>query len=177
MRSGCFKSYTIDRDGNEQVQGFHLPRELIGLEAVSRGEHGAHVVALTDSATCWLEYTELLRISSCSASLQQQLFRLFSGQLAAQHWRTGDFPATERLATFLVNISARLKEHGEDARVFELVMARSDIANYLGLATETVSRSFGRMAAAELIAVRRKKVTILDLEGLTAAAGSANEIA
>lgn len=176
VRRGCFKSYTIDRDGGEQVQGFHFPGELIGLEAVSRGTHGANVVALTASATCRLEYSELLRISSCSAGLQEQLFRLFSSRLASQHWRTADFPATERLATFLLDVATRLAQRGHDGDAFELVMARSDIANYLGLATETVSRGFGRLASQGIIDVRRKRVCIKDRAALEAAAGSAAEI-
>ena len=177
VRAGCFKSYTIDRDGNEQVQGFHLPGELIGLEGVSRGDYAASVQALSEAATCRLEYRKLLSISSCSAGLQEQLLRLFASRLAAQHWRTADFSATERLATFLLDIAARLEQRGHPADAFELVMARSDIGNFLGLATETVSRGFGRLASNGIIAVKRKHVRIVDRDALVAAAGSAREIA
>ena len=176
VRAGCFKSYTIDRDGGEQVQGFHFRGELIGLEAVSRGSYGVNVQALTESATCRLEYSELLNISSCSTGLQSQLFRLFSSRLAAQHWRTADFSATERLATFLLDVSARLEQRGHPADQFELVMARSDIGNFLGLATETVSRGFGRLASNGIVDVSRKRVSIVDRAALLVAAGSANEL-
>ncbi|MEM1263854.1 MAG: helix-turn-helix domain-containing protein [Pseudomonadota bacterium] len=175
VRRGLFKSYTTDREGREQIQGFYLPGELIGLEGVSRGHYGANVQALSDAAICRLDYDALLKISACSTGLQQQLFRLFSSRLASQHWRTGDFAAIERLAVFLLDVSERFEQRGENGTAFELPMARSDIANFLGLATETVSRAFGRLASNNIISVRRKQVRIVDREALLAAAGAAGE--
>lgn len=166
VREGCFKSYISDRDGREQVQGFHFPGELFGFEGISRGHYGAHVIALEQGGVCSLKYSELLRISSCSSSLQQQLFRLFSSRLATQHWRGGDYTASERLSAFLLDVSGRMELRGKDPRSFELLMSRRDIANYLGLATETVSRVFSRFNKQSLISVRRKHVQLLDMDRL-----------
>lgn len=166
VRSGYFKSYLIDREGNEQVQGFHFPGELIGLDAIQGQVHRANVKALSDAALCHLDYAKLTSLSSCSNALQQQLFRLFSGKLSDQHWRAVDFTAEERISAFILDISERLERRGFDGTVFELKMARSDIGNYLALATETVSRIFSRLKSARLIDVQRKRVTLLDVDGL-----------
>lgn len=177
VRDGCFKSFVLDRDGREQVLGFHFSGELIGLDAIASGEHLANVVALGPSALCQLEYDELSEISSCSSGLQQQLFRLFSGRLADQHWRTGDFTAAERLAVFLLDISARLQRRGGDGAAFELLMSRSDIGNYLGLATETVSRVFSRFRRSGYITVHRKQVTLADKRALQVLASGVTDAA
>ncbi|MEL6868261.1 MAG: helix-turn-helix domain-containing protein [Pseudomonadota bacterium] len=166
VRSGCFKSYTLDRDGNEQVQGFHFPGEIIGMDAINSHKHRANVQALSDASLCEFDYQSLLELSACSSGLQQQLFRLFSGKLAGQHWRTMDFTASERLAAFFLDISERLNQRGMDGHDFELAMSRSDIGNYLSLATETVSRVVTKFKVARLLQVDRKRVKVLDVEGL-----------
>lgn len=166
VRQGCFKSFVTDRDGREQVQGFHFAGELIGLDAVQDRRFRANVVALGGASLCELDYDRLLELSACSNSLQSQLFRLFSGRLASQQWRGGDFTADERIAAFLLDISARMQLRGACGDELELLMSRSDIANYLGLATETVSRCLTRLSTGALIAVRRKRVTILNREML-----------
>lgn len=168
VRSGCFKSSVLDREGREQVQGFHFTGELIGLEGISTGRYAATVSSLTDAALCRFPYEQLLSISATSDSggLQKQLFHLFSDRLANQNWRTADFSASERVVLFLLDISERQREREQDAHSFELPMSRSDIGNYLGLATETVSRIFTRLRADGLIDVRRKRVMLLDAQSL-----------
>ncbi len=170
VRRGCFKSFVYDREGNEQVQGFHFSGELIGLEAVSRNTYVANVVALEPGSVCHLRYGELLEISSCSNALQKQLFRLFSSRIAATNWRTGDFSADECVAAFLLDMSVRLKARNCDATDLILQMSRRDIGSYLGFAVETVSRTFSRLRDRGLITVRRKRVVINDLKGLRAVA-------
>lgn len=167
VREGCFKSYVTDREGREQVLGFHLPGELVGLDAVQSKRHRADVVALGAASMCLLEYQELLNLSSCSTQLQQQLFRLFSGRLADQNWRGTDLTAEERIAGFVIDVANRLAERGLPGDEFELQMSRSDIGNYLGLATETVSRVFRRLHDQGLVDVRRKRVKIGDRDALT----------
>ncbi|MEO0364382.1 MAG: helix-turn-helix domain-containing protein [Pseudomonadota bacterium] len=162
VRRGCFKSYRIDREGREQVRRFHFPGELIGLDAVSGGVYQDNTVALQDGATCEIDYQQLLNLSQCAKGLQQQLFRLFSGQLAETQLHAGEFSAEERIAAFVCNISERLSARGYDSDKFELSMSRNDIGNHLGLATETVSRVFSRLRSAGVLNVRRKHITILD---------------
>ena len=166
VRAGCFKSCVTDREGREQVLGFHLPGELIGLDAVQSKRHRADVVALGGAAMCMLDYHELLSLSACSAQLQQQLFRLFSGRLADMNWRGTDLTAEERIAGFVLDVASRLAERGERDDEFELQMSRSDIGNYLGLATETVSRVFRRLHDQGLVDVRRKRVKLADRAAL-----------
>lgn len=166
VREGCFKSFVTDREGREQVLGFHLPGELIGLDAVQSKRHRSDVVALGSSAMCLLEYNELLSLSSCSRQLQQQLFRLFSGRLADQNWRGTDLTAEERIAGFVLDVANRLAQRGLPDEEFELQMSRSDIGNYLGLATETVSRVFRRLHDQGLVDVRRKRVKLGDRAAL-----------
>lgn len=160
VRAGCFKSAITDREGREQVLGFHLPGELIGLDAVQSKRHRADVVALGGAAMCMLDYHELLSLSSCSRQLQQQLFSLFSGRIANTNWRGTDLSAEERIAGFMLDVSHRLVERGESGEEFELQMSRSDIGNYLGLATETVSRVVRRLHEQGLLDVRRKRVRL-----------------
>ncbi|MEL6198842.1 MAG: helix-turn-helix domain-containing protein [Pseudomonadota bacterium] len=160
VRAGCFKSAITDREGREQVLGFHLPGELIGLDAVQSKRHRADVVALGGAAMCMLDYNELLSLSACSRKLQQQLFSLFSGRLADTNWRGTDLSAEERIAGFMLDVSQRLVERGESGEEFELQMSRSDIGNYLGLATETVSRVVRRLHEQGLLDVRRKRVRL-----------------
>lgn len=160
VRAGCFKSAITDREGREQVLGFHLPGELIGLDAVQSKRHRADVVALGGAAMCMLDYHELLSLSSCSRQLQQQLFSLFSGRIANTNWRGTDLSAEERIAGFMLDVSQRLVERGESGEEFELQMSRSDIGNYLGLATETVSRVVRRLHEQGLLDVRRKRVRL-----------------
>ena len=166
VRSGTFKSYIVDRDGREQVQGFHFAGELIGMEGISRGDYAANVVALEPGSVCTLRYSELLDVSACSHTLQRQLFNLFSRRIADEHWRSADVSASEQIAAFLLDISARLERRGQNPRSFDLTMSRRDIANYLGLATETVSRIFSRFRDDGLISVRRKHIELLMPERL-----------
>ena len=170
VRRGCFKSYSIDREGREQVVRFHFPGELIGLEAVSARRHGVNVVALGEGAVCHFDYSELLSLAACAQALQHQLFRLFSDRLAERAIRQGEATADERMAAFLLDISERLAARGWDGTRFELSMSRGDIGNYLGLATETVSRVLTRLRSLNIIDVRRKHVHIRERATLEALA-------
>ncbi|MEO1204429.1 MAG: cyclic nucleotide-binding domain-containing protein, partial [Pseudomonadota bacterium] len=93
VRSGCFKSYVIDRDGREHVKGFHLPGELMGLEGVSTGHYVTDVVALSDGSVCDLRYDSLLDISADEPCLQQQLLNLFARSIVGSTRSSGDFTA------------------------------------------------------------------------------------
>lgn len=173
VRSGCFKSYAIDEDGTERVLGFHLPGELLGLDAIYPRKHISNVVALDTSGICSLAYEEITELSSGIPDLQSQLFRTMSQRIGDLNTFAGDFTADERMAAFLLTLSARFEARGYSAQSFNLAMSRSDIANYLRLATETVSRVLARFQKKGLIRVKRKLVEISDHKGLHAVAGSA----
>jgi CRP/FNR family transcriptional regulator len=174
VRSGSIKTYTLTNDGQEQITGFHLPGELLGLDAISEGSHPCAAKALETTSVCEIPFDQLETLASRIPSLQHQLFRLMSRELQAdEHFMMllGKKASDERLASFLLGLSVRFRQRGYSPTEFNLSMSRNDIANYLGLAVETVSRLFSRFQGAGLIRVQRKLVVIEDLDGLRDVAG------
>lgn len=170
VRSGAFKSYVVDEEGREQVLGFHLPGELIGLDAIHPGKHRCEAVALDTSSVCVLPFDSLAELAQTVPSLQSTMFRLMSREISEKSELAADTRAEERIASFLMALSRRYKLRGYSATEFQLVMHRRDIANYLRLATETVSRVFKRFQEQDLIAVDRRQIKLLDRQRLEALA-------
>lgn len=171
VKTGSVKTYTQCADGSEQVVGFHLPGEILGLDAIQTLKHGCSARVLETSAICELPFERLQELSGNIPSLQHQMFRLLSkeiGQDTEMLALLGKSTAEERLASFLVSLSNRFKRRGFSASDFFLSMSRQEIGSYLGLALETVSRLFTRFQDEGLLKVERKHVQILDLEGLQA---------
>lgn len=166
VRSGYLKTYVVDDTGREQVLGFHLPGELVGLDAIYPAKHQCNAAALDTATVCKLPYDQLSDLAGHIPSLQKQMFRLLSKDIHTGHVMSGDFTAEERLASFLLGMSARLKQRGYSSSHFLLAMPRRDIANYLRLATETVSRVFKRFQDDQLIAVERRDIRLLDIPRL-----------
>ena len=170
VRSGCFKSYMINEEGAEQILDFHLPGEVIGLDAIHSGTHLSSCVALDTSAVCALQFDSLSSLARQMPSLQTELFEIMSHRIADLEITCGDRSADQRFAMFLESLSRRYSRRGYSAREFTLVMSRRDIANYLHLATETVSRILSRMKKDGVLEVRRKSIRILDAAVLHAIA-------
>lgn len=171
VKTGSVKTYTPSEDGGEQVLGFHLPGEVIGLDAIERESHNCSAKVLETSAICEIPFGRLEELSSSIPSLQHQMYRLLSkeiGQDTEMLMLLGKKNAEERLATFLMSLSNRLKKRGLSPTDFYLSMSRHEIGNYLGLAVETVSRLFTRFQDEGLLAVERKHVQLLNLERLEA---------
>lgn len=166
VRGGSFKTYLVDPTGREQVLGFNLPGELIGLDAIWPEKHQCNAVALNTASVCELPYAEMTNLSSQVPGLQHSMLRLLSKELALSHSLAGDFTAEERIAGFLMSISSRMMLRGYSETHLTLSMSRRDIANYLRLATETVSRVFARFAQDGLIKVDRREITLRDMEKL-----------
>ena len=169
VRSGTIKTYTPCEDGSEQVIGFHLPGEVVGLDAIEREQHLCSAKVLETASVCELPFERLQELAGEIPSLQKHFFRLLSQELAKDETMLlllGKATAEERLATFLVNISRRFKARGFSDREFNLSMSRHDIGNYLGLAVETVSRMFSRFQDEGVISVHRKNIVINDPERL-----------
>jgi CRP/FNR family transcriptional regulator len=166
VRSGFFKSSVVLEDGRDQVTGFHMAGEILGLEGIGTGSHGADVIALEDSEVCLIPYARLEE-----PGLQRQLQKVMSRELVRDHgvmMLLGTMRAEERLAAFLLNLSQRFVARGFSANEFHLRMTRDEIGSYLGLSLETVSRLFSRFQDAALITVQQKHVRILDIPGLKA---------
>jgi len=166
VRGGFFKSYLVEPNGREQVLGFHLPGELIGLDAIWPERHQCNAVALNTASVCELPYAQLTDLSRQVPGLQHSMLRLLSKELALSHSLAGDFSAEERIAGFLMSISSRMKVRGYSETHLTLSMSRRDVANYLRLATETVSRVFSRFEQDGLVTVDRREVTLRDMEKL-----------
>jgi CRP/FNR family transcriptional regulator len=166
VRTGCFKSYVIDHEGQEQVLGFHLPGEIIGLDAIHSCKHTANVVALDTSAVCGLTFDTVTNMARHMPELQNELFRVMSQRISELETIAGDLSADERIAMFLLSLSDRFSRRGYSDKEFILAMSRRDIASYLRLATETVSRVLARFQKAGVVKVDRKQVQILDIDEL-----------
>lgn len=171
VKTGSVKTYAPVQDGGEQVLGFHLPGEIIGLDAIQKGEHGCSARVLETTAVCEIPFEQLEELSSSIASLQHQMYKLLSkeiGQDTEMLLLLGKRNAEERLAAFLLSLSERFDRRGFSPRDFYLSMSRHEIGNYLGLAVETVSRLFTRFQDEGLLQVERKHIQLKDLDGLRA---------
>ena len=173
VRSGSLKTSLSLRDGDTQLLGFHYPGEIIGLDGVATERHQCSAQALERSNVCEIPYPLLSEIASQLPSLQQQLLRIMSREFGRSQQHPvimGRKQAQARLAIFLRSLSHRFDALGQDGSVLQLSMSRQDLANYLGLVIETVSRRFTRMDAQGIIQVDRKTVRILDHAALDAIA-------
>jgi len=174
VRSGAIKTYTVTEQGEEQVTGFYLPGELIGLDAIFNKQYSNSALALESSSVCEVVYQQLEILNSNQPSLQQLMFRLMSREIQAEQQMLSVLTkksAEARLANLLVNISNRLQLLHRSESHFQLPMTRADIGNFLGMATETVSRVFARLSKIGLIIVCQRELNILDLKGLVNIAG------
>jgi CRP/FNR family transcriptional regulator len=171
IRSGCFKTTTIDNEGREQVTGFNMPGELLGMDGIGSGKYHANALALEDSEVCVLPFSLVESLGREVPALQRHLFSVLSREIVRDHgvmMLLGSMRAEERLATFLLNLSKRFDRRGYSPTEFHLRMTREEIGNYLGLKLETVSRLFSKFQADGLIEVEQKHVRIVDVDGLAA---------
>lgn len=168
VRDGALKTYSIDADGREHVLGFHLPGELLGLDAIYPRYNRCSAMTLAASSVCVLPFAQLAELAQQVSGLQATILQLMSKDLSVTANLATDHTAEERLAGFLLSLAQRT---GGGAKL-RLVMPRRDIASYLRLATETVSRLLARFQQEGLLEVHRKKVRLLDLDGLRELGGS-----
>jgi CRP/FNR family transcriptional regulator len=162
VRSGTIKTYVTDLEGREQVLGFYLPGEVIGLSAISRSRYPCNAVALERVGLCRFSFPRMATLATKVPELQQELFRLLSEDIGKAGLLAGDFDADERMAAFLVSLSRRYASRGFSATRLHLPMSRTDISNYLRLAPETVSRILRRFRDEALVHVERREVELLD---------------
>jgi len=170
-REGAFKTVAIDSSGASQVIGFHLPGELLGLDALGDGHHACDALALTHANVCEVPLNQLERVAAEVPGLQHQLLRIIGQGISRdQHHieMLGRHNAHERLAIFLHQLAERYRALGRSGEVFILPMSREDIASYLGLVIETVSRTLGKMQEEGVIAVNGREIRILDAARLDA---------
>lgn len=174
IRSGSLKSCTISSDGTEQVTGFHLPGEMVGLNAISSIQYPSFAKALETSLVCSIPFDKLENLAREIPGLQRQLFRVMSAEIREEQelmMLLSKKNADERFAAFIMNLSTRFKRRGLSNKEFQLTMTRGDIGNYLGLAVETVSRLVTRLQKQKLIKIQDRYIEIIDMEALISLAG------
>ncbi|WP_263264301.1 fumarate/nitrate reduction transcriptional regulator Fnr [Pseudomonas sp. RIT-PI-S] len=176
VRSGAVKTFSLSDGGQEQITGFHLPSELVGLSALDSEHYPVSALALETTSVCEIPFERLEDLAAQLPQLRRQLLRVMSREIRDDQQMMlllSKKTADERIATFLVNLSARFRARGYSPNQFRLSMSRNDIGNFLGLAVETVSRVFTRFQQGGLIAAEGKEVQILQPEELCALAGGA----
>lgn len=169
LRLGSMKTLLEDENGQHQITGFFLPGEIIGLDGMIEGTHSSTAIAMEDTEVCVVRLQDIDEISRYVPSLQHQVRRLMSKEIARSHQvllALGSMRSEQRLASFLINMSQRLSALGYSPTDFIMRMGREEIGNYLGLTIETVSRLFSRFAREGLIRVSQREVKILDLAAL-----------
>jgi CRP/FNR family transcriptional regulator len=174
VRSGALKTFSLSDSGDEQITGFHLPSELVGLSGMDSELYPVSAVALETTSVCEIPFERLDELSIQLPQLRRQLMRVMSREIRDDQQMMlllSKKTADERIATFLVNLSARFRARGFSANQFRLSMSRNEIGNYLGLAVETVSRVFTRFQQNSLLEAEGKEVHILDPIELCALAG------
>lgn len=176
IRRGFFKTLVLTEDGREQVTGFHMPGEIIGIDAISNNRHTCFASALEDSEVCEIPFARLEDLSRELPSLQRHLHCVMSREVVhdqSMMMILGNMRADERLAAFLVNLSMRYQARGYASDSYNLAMTRSEIGNFLGMKIETVSRTFSKLHKSGLIRVDKRLVEITDMAALKTLANDA----
>ena len=171
IRSGFFKTDVLLEDGRDQVTGFQMAGELLGLDGISTEHHTCNAIALEDSEICAIPFSRLEGLSREIHALQHQFHKVMSREIVRDHgvmMLLGTMRAEERLAAFLLNLSQRFTARGFSHAEFYLRMTREEIGSYLGLKLETVSRAFSKFQEEGHIAVQQKHIRILNVNGLKA---------
>lgn len=178
VRSGSLKTFNITDCGEEQITGFHLPSEFVGLSAMDTEKYPVSAIALETTSICEIPFDCLDELSVSLPKLRRQLMRIMSREIRDEQQMMlllSKKNAEERIATFLVNLSARFRVRGYSPYQFRLAMSRNEIGNYLGLAVETVSRVFTRFQQNGLLTAEGKEIHLLNLMDLCALAGGTME--
>lgn len=167
IRSGSVKASTLNEQGEEQVTGFYLPGELVGLDGIAANRYTNTVIALETASVCEIPFDQVEDLSLKIPSLQRNVFQLLSREITQDQQLIGLLSksrAEERVATLLLSLSNRHQRRQLSPHQYHLPMSRTDIGNFLGLTIETVSRVFGRLQQQGVIAVNRKEISILNME-------------
>ncbi|MFN3713175.1 MAG: fumarate/nitrate reduction transcriptional regulator Fnr [Alcanivoracaceae bacterium] len=169
VRSGAVKTYVLSEEGEEQVTGFYMPGEIVGMDGISTAHHMSSAKALETASVCEIPFQRLEELSSKIPTLQHHFFSLMSREIQADrelHMLLSKKSAEDRIASLLLSFATRQQRRGLSSQRIRLPMSRYDIANYLGLAVETVSRIFTRFQQQGLLAVEGREIEILDREAL-----------
>jgi len=169
IRVGFLKSAVVSSSGQEQVTGFHMAGEIVGLDGISTGNHACDTAALEDTEVCVIPYSRIDSIAENVPALRNHFHRVMSREIVRDHGVMlilGTMMAEERMGTFLLNLSQRFAARGYSTSEFVLRMTRAEIGSFLGLKLETISRVLSKFAKMGLIEVDQRRIRIVDADGL-----------
>ncbi len=169
IRTGFFKTCVTTEDGRDQVTGFQMAGEIIGLDGIVNEQHTCDAIALEDAEVCVMPFDKIEDISREVNALQHHVHKIMSREIVRDHGvmlLLGSMRAEERLAAFLLNLVQRLQARGFSKSELVLRMTREEIGSYLGMKLETVSRTFSKFSDDGIIAVKQRNIHILDADAL-----------
>jgi CRP/FNR family transcriptional regulator len=169
VRTGFFKTSLTTEDGRDQVTGFQMAGEIIGLDGIVNEQHTCDAIALEDAEVCVMPFDRIEDISREVGALQKHVHRIMRREIVREHGvmlLLGSMRAEERLAAFLLNLVQRLQARGFSRSELILRMTREEIGSYLGMKLETVSRTFSKFADEGIIEVNQRHIHIQDSEAL-----------
>ena len=169
IRTGFFKTSVTTEDGRDQVTGFQMAGEIMGLDGIVNDHHTCDAIAIEDAEVCVLPFERIEEISREVKALQHHVHKIMSREIVREHGvmlLLGNMRAEERLAAFLLNLVQRLHARGFSQSDLVLRMTREEIGSYLGLTLETVSRTFSKFADDGLIAVNQRHIHIQNADAL-----------
>lgn len=169
IRLGHFKTHQLSTEGIEQITGFQMAGELLGMDAISTDRHNCYAVALEDSEVCEIPFDQLEELFAEIPALLRQFHRTMSQEITREQSTMlllGNMQSEQRFAAFLVNLSSLYKARGYSSTSFQLRMSREDIGNYLGLTIESVSRLLSKFKKMEWINVDKREIEISNLPKL-----------
>ena len=178
IRFGHFKTYQVNAGGGQQITGFQMAGELLGMDAIGSERHPCDAVALEDSEVCEIPFDALQDLFAQVPNLLRHFHRIMSGEITREQnvmLLLGNMRAEQRFAVFLTNLASRYAARGYSSTAFQLRMSREDIGNYLGLTIESVSRLLARFKKLGLLHVEKRGVTMLEPARLTALAAGTEQ--
>ena len=169
IRTGFFKTSVATEDGRDQVTGFQMAGEIMGLDGIVNDRHTCDAIALEDAEVCVLPFDRIEEISREINALQSHVHKIMSREIVREHGvmlLLGSMRAEERLAAFLLNLVQRLQTRGFSSSALVLRMTREEIGSYLGMKLETVSRTFSKFSEDNIIEVKQRQIHIKDADAL-----------
>jgi CRP/FNR family transcriptional regulator len=169
IRTGFFKTCVASEDGRDQVTGFQMAGEVIGLDGIVNDHHTCDAVALEDAEVCVMPFDRIEELSREVNALQRHVHKIMSREIVRENGvmlLLGSMRAEERVAAFLLNLVQRLHARGFSQSELVLRMTREEIGSYLGLKLETVSRTFSKFAEDGIVEVRQRHVRIMNTDAL-----------
>lgn len=167
VHSGMFKTTVVEENGKERIISFHLPGEIMGLDGIYANTYQSTSTALTMSSYCKLPYKDLLDVAIDYPIINKNLINIMSKEIYACKKNHLDIGSKSKLALFIKTLSQRFKTRGYSDTEFFLPISQRDIASYLGMAEETLSRIFKKLQKLEVIKYDKHILTILDADLLT----------